>query len=1636
LTSGGGSAGVIKSIELPNQTYYNFAYDNYGLLSQISYPTGAVVTYTWNTPSSPNGMINFPGVSQPGTQLLCTYGYYAPMITQRTVAFDGVHTALVQNFSYTTAYNTGVQQATVQTTVYSSNGSTNLGTFKTVYNYAPTEFSFSDPDDQVSVPTSTPVEQTVQYYDYGETNLLETVTKGWEDQFRLGCQLETHDGSPLSGTFYRYGPGMSVTDKKEYDYGQISSMSQCPQAGTGGPITAPAGATRETAATYQVVGNTSDRPCSVVTKDSSGNKVAETDYLYDGGTTVCGTAGTASVASANTPIQHDSAYAYTASPQPPRGNATSVTRQCLQSSPACSSGNPTTTYSYDETGQTTSMKDPNGNTTQYSYKDSYSSGTPSGSTNAYLTTITDPLSHSATFMYSYADGQLTSSKDVNNNQVTSYKYNTPPTGCSFADGLDRLSEADFPDGGKTTYCYHDAAPSPTVTTAKLITSSASISTTTTFDGMGHAVAAQVTTDPDGITSTATTYDGTGQKYTATNPYRSTSDSTYGTTTYTYDALGRAKQVAEPDGSSVSTSYSVNQTTVTDEAGNQRISITDGLGRLTEMEEPGTGLQGATPGSGTVTIGGAEQTTVPATHSTGTFSFGQQTPISHTSGTITLYVNSVTVASVTYADHSQLQNVVQSLITAINGNPSSPVTASTGGFGGQGSITVTSIATGSGTNYTMSGTPTSSPQGFYVASASGMTGGQDSQSIPDTGTVSITVNGFLSSTSFGSSSTPASIASALASGFSASGSPVGASLSGSALTLTAIEPGSSSNYSLSTSVAWNTTDYKSPSFTATPSGSTLTGGSSASSGTNPLVTLYTYDAMNNLTCAVQKGTYTTAFTTCAAAPSIWRPRSFVYNSLSRLTSSTNPESNTAVTGGTLVPTTYTYDANGNLLSKTVPAQNQQGTSTTPVSYCYDPLNRLTAKSYSSSSSCASPVATYTYDQSACLGQSACYNVGRRTGMTDAAGSEAWSYDKMGRVFTDQRTTNGLTKSATYTYLPYVDGSIDTVTYPSGRVVTYTTGGAERLLSASDSSASYASGVHYAPQGAIASLVNNTNLSSTEIYNNRLQPCWIYTTSGTALPTSSSCTGTATTGNFQDLKYNFALGVSDNGNVMGITNNRDTTRSQVFAYDALNRLQSANTTSTSSTSSAHCWGESYGIDGWGNMSALAILNSQYSGCTQEPGFSVTASVQNQLPITGNQYDSAGNLWVGMVGGIPYTYTYNAENQMASVTGLSTTTNYLYDGDGKRTEKTGSKIYWYGADGAVLDETDPTGSFTNANFSEYIYFGGKRIARRDSAGDVFYYFADHLGTSRTMAQVLSGQTTGTLCYDADFYPFGGERAYTNICTQNYKFTGKERDSESGNDYFGARHYTSSMGRFMSVDPGFESEILELPQTWNRYSYVYNRPTFSNDPDGRCPPCIGALVGGAIEGGFDLGKQLYNNGGSLSDVSWREVGANALGGAVTGGLAVATGGTSLVANAVIGDVLAGATANVVGGIVTRTAEGDNADEVLSGTELSQDALAGFVGGAGGHVAEEFVHVPGEPVFKGRNMKEGMRRYNKAVIRRNSAVVKQTFLGASAHATTGGLTKWFEGLFFWQASQQQQQPKACVEAHDSSGQGPEPTCN
>ena len=76
-------------------------------------------------------------------------------------------------------------------------------------------------------------------------------------------------------------------------------------------------------------------------------------------------------------------------------------------------------------------------------------------------------------------------------------------------------------------------------------------------------------------------------------------------------------------------------------------------------------------------------------------------------------------------------------------------------------------------------------------------------------------------------------------------------------------------------------------------------------------------------------------------------------------------------------------------------------------------------------------------------------------------------------------------------------------------------------------------------------------------------------------------------------------------------------------------------------------------------------------------------------------------------------------------------------------------------------------------------------------------------------------------------------DFCAFVYKFTGKERDTESGLDYFGARYMASSMGRFMSPDWSDAPDTVpyaefENPQTLNLYSYGRNSPLVYNDPDG----------------------------------------------------------------------------------------------------------------------------------------------------------------------------------------------------------------
>ncbi len=216
----------------------------------------------------------------------------------------------------------------------------------------------------------------------------------------------------------------------------------------------------------------------------------------------------------------------------------------------------------------------------------------------------------------------------------------------------------------------------------------------------------------------------------------------------------------------------------------------------------------------------------------------------------------------------------------------------------------------------------------------------------------------------------------------------------------------------------------------------------------------------------------------------------------------------------------------------------------------------------------------------------------------------------------------------------------------------------------------------------------------------------------------------------------------------------------------------------------------------------------------------NANNQVSTTGFTFDGVGN----ETHDATFAYVWNAESEIKTGGGV----NYTYDGDGDRVEKSNGKIYWYGAGSEILDESDASGNFTD----EYVYFGGQRIAHRVVSGNSIYYYAeDMLGSSRSL--VLAGQTSP--CYDADFYPFGGEHDYTNTCPQNYKFTGKERDPETDNDDFDARYYSSTYGRFLSADwSAVPAPVpyanLTNPQTLNLYAMVGDNPESFADLDGHC--------------------------------------------------------------------------------------------------------------------------------------------------------------------------------------------------------------
>jgi YD repeat-containing protein len=607
--SGTSSVAREQTISLPNGTTYTLYFGDYnptdstvenvyGLINEIIYPDGGWVKYNWAMSPEYAQAGTFAGKYLQGSNAGqpvsggCVYEYSTPVVATRQVSFDGVHLAQKQIFNYTTNWSQDAwtNKSTSVTTTDEVTGKT----AQTIYSYLPGG-------------NNIPLEQTVARYDWGNTTTpLDTETKAWynnsTNQAQLACDFHTTNAGKSRGHFYQYAYSQ-ISDDKEYDYGQIAVPSSvC----IGNNPTAPTSPTpvRETVTNFQAftnaLGAVFGKPSSV-TIYGNGTQLKQTTIGYD----------QTSVASASATSHDETSFGPTVQSQ--RGNATTVT-----------TAGSATTYSYDETGQVMSVTEPCGNTscgdmssgvqkTTFSYSDSPSGGNSGGNSDAYLTSTTYPQTNGITahrnFSYNYLTGELATAEDENN-LTTTYTY---------ADPLQRLTKVQGPPDpnnangqSETTYCYKDTASSacandsiaaPNVVSSEYLTASNVKTTVSAKDGMGHVVETEMASDasPDFVN---TAYNGEGQIASQSNPHRSASSISDGTTLYTYDALNRKTIQTQPDQSFLQWCYngvpsngqsncaanaSSNSNAIwvdyADETGRDTQHVTDGLGRLVAAMEP-------------------------------------------------------------------------------------------------------------------------------------------------------------------------------------------------------------------------------------------------------------------------------------------------------------------------------------------------------------------------------------------------------------------------------------------------------------------------------------------------------------------------------------------------------------------------------------------------------------------------------------------------------------------------------------------------------------------------------------------------------------------------------------------------------------------------------------------------------------------------------------------------------------------------------------------------------------------------------------------------------------------------------------------------------------------------------------------
>ncbi|HEY0545110.1 MAG TPA: RHS repeat-associated core domain-containing protein, partial [Pyrinomonadaceae bacterium] len=581
------------------------------------------------------------------------------------------------------------------------------------------------------------------------------------------------------------------------------------------------------------------------------------------------------------------------------------------------------------------------------------------------------------------------------------------------------------------------------------------------------------------------------------------------------------------------------------------------------------------------------------------------------------------------------------------------------------------------------------------------------------------------------------------------------------------------------------------------------------------------------------------------------RYFMYDSLSRLIRARNPEQevNTSLTPALSDPVTnqnawtaaYTYDANDNLETKT-------DARTFTTTYAYDVLNRNTSVTYSANAN--TPNIINSYDNTAVA-----YGKGRlwRTETTGDAGAlvSINSFDAAGRSLSlSQQFKTGGVWSAPYTTQRsyYASGSTNAETYPSGHTVSYLYDDAGRLKTFSGNlsdgvSRNYSSELKYDAGGRMIEeqFGTQTILYNKLQYNIRGQ---LYDVRLSTLSRAQSLTdwdrGCLA---FYYSLNNQAWGASasdNNGNLIKAETyvpNADGSSNLTqdrYTYDALNRLQQVD---EYQYGAQFVFMQKYDYDRWGNRT----INPSSSLIVNRLPFDVN-SASNRLGVPVNQsgemlYDKAGNLTKDTYSRTD-TRTYDAENRLVTNAAASNQlSRYTYEASGKRVRR---NIYgqetWqvYGIGGELLAEYAANAPATSVQ-TEYGY-RGKEILVSATPTSLKWLVNDQTGTTRMVVD-KSGSLNSIERHD--FLPFGEEvfggtggrtpqQGY-GLDSVRQKFVQKERDVETGLDYFGARYYSSSAGRFTSVDPlQITSDRIVDPQQLNLYAYARNNPIAFVDAGG----------------------------------------------------------------------------------------------------------------------------------------------------------------------------------------------------------------